>query len=246
MPNELRGALKGKSFGSDDEYYTRKEDIESFLPHWDFSDKIVYCPCDTEKSEFVKYFSKKGKCKELIYTSNDFRTNEHLFEKADVIITNPPFSLKIDFLNILRKYKKDFLIILAAISTQSLTIDELNNEIYIYKSLREFNRPDGSIGSVGCKWFSNIYNPDKRLMQNHKMTFSGNYKINIDRKGNEYRFYSWCDIQKDITEPFLVPITYDTGYKEYFPDLKILKKVSNNYEKETGKICFSRFLISIN
>ena len=64
MKNELRGALKGKAYNSGDEYYTRKEDINKFLPYWDFSDKIVYCPCDTEKSEFVKYFKQKGKCKE--------------------------------------------------------------------------------------------------------------------------------------------------------------------------------------
>lgn len=246
MTNKLCGALKGKDFNSGDEYYTRKEDIENFLPYWDFSDKIIYCPCDTEKSEFVKYFKQKGKCKELIYTSNDFRTNEHIFEKADIIITNPPFSLKIDFLNILRKYKKDFILILSTISTKNFSISELNNEIFIYKDIRQFNVPDNQKNNkVGCKWYSNIFNPNKSILCNHKMTFSGNYKIEVDRNGNEYKYFNFKDIPKGIKEPFLIPITFDTGYKEYFPEIKIIKKLDNCFDKETNKKCFARFLVQI-
>lgn len=242
MGNKLNGALKNKRV--DDEFYTRAEDIEKFLPYWDLTDKIVYCPCDSEKSEFVKYFKKNGKCKDLIYTSDDFRNHEDLFIKADIIVTNPPFSLKIDFLNIIRKYKKDYILILAAISTMVYTIEELNNEIYIYKSLREFNRPDGSIGAVGCKWYSNVYNPDKNVYQNHNMTFSGNYKIEVDKNGNEYRYYNWCDIPKEIKGEFVVPVTYDSAYKDYFQNLKILEKKDDLKDKESGKQRFSRFLIS--
>lgn len=242
MGKGLRGALKNKRV--DDEFYTRKEDILNFLPYWDLSDRVVYCPCDTEESEFVKYFKQKGKCKELIYTSNDFRTNENLFEKADIIVTNPPFSLKIDFLNIIRKYKKDYILILAAISTMVLSIEEINN-IYIYKSLREFNRPNGSTGAVGCKWYSNIYNSNKNVYQNHNMTFNGNYKIEVDKNGVEYKFYNWCDIPKDVKGEFLVPVTYDSSYKDYFPSLKILEKNNKLKDKETNKQCFARFLVEL-
>lgn len=74
-----------------DEFYTRKEDVEAALPEWDLSNKIVYCCADSKESEFVKYFKQPGKCKELIYTSDDFRTHEDLFQRADVIVTNPLF-----------------------------------------------------------------------------------------------------------------------------------------------------------
>ena len=243
MSNRLNGALKNKRV--DDEFYTRAEDINKFLPYWDLTDKIVYCPCDTEKSEFVKYFKQKGKCKKVIYTSDDFRNHEDLFRKADIIVTNPPFSLKIDFLNIIRKYKKDYILILSTISTMVYTIKELNNEIFIYKSLREFNRPDGSIAAVGCKWYSNIFNSDKKVYGNHNMTFSGNHKIEIDKNGVEYKFYNWCDVPKEIKGEFIVPVTYDSGYKDYFPNLKILEKKNDLFDKETGKQCFSRYLIKI-
>lgn len=52
----LHEAKKNKN----DEFYTRYEDIEKEMVHYDkehFKDKIVYCPCDDYRwSNFVKYF----------------------------------------------------------------------------------------------------------------------------------------------------------------------------------------------
>ena len=40
-----------------DEFYTRYEDIEKELQHYDFNDRVVYCKCDNpNESNFVKYF----------------------------------------------------------------------------------------------------------------------------------------------------------------------------------------------
>lgn len=41
-----------------DEFYTRYEDIENELKHYTkhFKNKIIYCNCDTEASNFYKYF----------------------------------------------------------------------------------------------------------------------------------------------------------------------------------------------
>ena len=41
-----------------DEFYTRRETIEKELKYWhnSFKNKIVYNNCDTDQSEFVKYF----------------------------------------------------------------------------------------------------------------------------------------------------------------------------------------------
>ena len=40
-----------------DEFYTRYEDIEKELVHYipHFKDKVVYCNCDSEKSNFYKF-----------------------------------------------------------------------------------------------------------------------------------------------------------------------------------------------
>lgn|SRR5574344_148248 len=60
-----------------------------------FIDKVIYMPCDSDDSEFVKYFIKNKdslQYKELIHTSDDMFTHKDLFDKCDLVITNPPFS----------------------------------------------------------------------------------------------------------------------------------------------------------
>ena len=98
-----------------DEFYTLYEDVEKEMKHWKdyLKGKIVYCNCDGEQSQFVRYFKNYPDIKELIYTSNDFRLPENIenLKRADVIITNPPFSLFREYIDTLYKYNKDFIII---------------------------------------------------------------------------------------------------------------------------------------
>lgn len=103
-------------------------------------DKIIYCNCDDyENSNFYKYFKdnfNKLQLKEVIatgydintkqgkyakyngfveYTNNnfngDFKANTDLLKYADIIITNPPFSLFREYFKLLVEYDKKFLII---------------------------------------------------------------------------------------------------------------------------------------
>ena len=94
-----------------DEFYTRKEDVEAALSKVDLSDKKVYCPCDSEESEFVKYFQQPGKCKELRYNSDDFRNHPDDWEWADVIVTNPPFSLQTEFGRWVKRFDKRYVLV---------------------------------------------------------------------------------------------------------------------------------------
>ena len=50
----LHNAKRNKN----DEFYTQLSDIEKELEHYKehFKGKVVYCNCDNEKSNFVKYF----------------------------------------------------------------------------------------------------------------------------------------------------------------------------------------------
>ena len=45
----------------DDEFYTRFEDIEKELDSYDWSNKIVGCPADSEESEFIRFFKTRAK-----------------------------------------------------------------------------------------------------------------------------------------------------------------------------------------
>lgn len=102
-----------------DEYYTMYEDVEFELNNYidQFQDKIIYCPCDSSESAFVKYFTKlkeQGVVKELMYSSIDdfsFDSQEaiDLYKKCDIVVTNPPFSLMVKFLFMLEEQNKKFI-----------------------------------------------------------------------------------------------------------------------------------------
>ncbi len=139
-----------------DEFYTRREDIDAMLPEWDLSGKVVYCPADSEESEFVKYFQQSGKCKELIYTSDDFRTHEDLFERCDIVVTNPPFSLIRCLMRLLSKYKKDFILIQTVLPTRAIPSfweKKLYDDYFYFKKVNRFSNVDKK---VCCNWASNI------------------------------------------------------------------------------------------
>ena len=99
-----------------DEYYTKYEEVEhiinNILIKSDLKNKIIYCPADGEESNFVKYFKDHKddlQYKELIYTSDDMFTHEDLFQYADYIITNPPFSvIKHQLLPLLKRLECKF------------------------------------------------------------------------------------------------------------------------------------------
>lgn len=122
----LHKAKKAKN----DEFYTRLEDIElelSNYPVGHFKDKVIYCLCDVgvedldiPKSNFIKYFEdNKDRLgyKKLIHTSLqegfDYRSEycQKLFKEADVVVTNPPFSLFREFMAILTEHNKKLLLL---------------------------------------------------------------------------------------------------------------------------------------
>lgn len=97
-----------------DEFYTPYSTVEilfeKYMAGVDFKDKTIYCFCDSDESNFVKYL-KDNKLrlgyKELWHTWDDYNNHEDLFEKADYVITNPPFSkMTKDLKPLLHKAKK--------------------------------------------------------------------------------------------------------------------------------------------
>ena len=86
-----------------DEYYTTKEEVEHIIKdmigHEYFHNKKIYCPCDSDESEFTKYFKEHKdelKYEDFINTCDDMFSHEDLFLWADTVITNEPFSRKIE------------------------------------------------------------------------------------------------------------------------------------------------------
>jgi len=139
----------GGKIAFNDEYYTRKEDVEAALSRIDLSDKKVYCPCDSEESEFVKYFQQPGKCKELRYNSNDFRNHPEDWEWADVIVTNPPFSFATEFGKWIKKYDKRYVIVSSILPR----IMDWMKHVHLLHRFKDFKNTDKK---VLCGFFTDL------------------------------------------------------------------------------------------
>lgn len=172
----------------DDEFYTKYKDVEKEMVHYNFSGKVVYCCCDNpEWSQVYKYFKdnyKKLGLKGLISShldnetysthydgieeiktpmkSNGDCTNSEckaLAAEADIIVTNPPFSI---FADIVNTYKNKPFIMLCTqakmVCNKTIWNLYLNKKIhYGYTGIGTFYRPNGEKDKhVQCLWYTNI------------------------------------------------------------------------------------------
>lgn len=162
----------------------------------------------------------------------DFRSEEvrRLRDEADVIVTNPPFSLFREFVAWIMEAKKEFLIIgnLNAISYKEVFPLFVANRIWMGESIhsgdREFGVPDHYpleaagfrvdaegrkyIRVKGVRWFTNLDHGGRHTPL-QLMTMSDNIKFSRHKelKGREYREY---DNYNAIDVPFTdaIPVDY--------------------------------------
>lgn len=97
----------------------------------------------------------------------DFRSEEciEFLKEADIVISNPPFSLFREYIDVLEKYNKKFLIIgnKNAITYKEFFLLLKDNKVWIgYNNVKEFEQPGGTtkkFGNIG--WYTNL-DIDKR------------------------------------------------------------------------------------
>ena len=103
--------LQTNSFNEKDEYYTPKILVKPILKYIK-PNSIIWCPFDTESSEFVILLREEGHT--VIYShiweGKDFFEYEP--KDYDYIISNPPFTRKLEVLDRLYKLDKPFAMIL--------------------------------------------------------------------------------------------------------------------------------------
>ena len=102
------------SKGRNDECYTERYAVEpllDFLPK--FKDKIIWCPFDTEKSEFVKVFQENNY--NVVYSHIDYGQDFYTYEPAkwDVLISNPPFTNKAGIFRRALKFNKPLALLMS-------------------------------------------------------------------------------------------------------------------------------------
>ena len=113
--------------GNGDEYFTPRYVVEILLSYLkETSIKTIWCPCDKKDSEFVKVFEENGY--KVIYShihnGQDFLTYKPI-EEYDIIITNPPFSIKNKIIERCLELNKPFVLLLSATVIQSASLIKL-------------------------------------------------------------------------------------------------------------------------
>lgn len=111
--NKTTNAYIHISSGANDECYTYRYAVEPLLEYLEpFRSKIVWCPFDTEESEFVKVLTENGftVVNSHIKNGQDFYKYEP--KKWDIIISNPPFSNKTQMFKRVISFKKPFALLM--------------------------------------------------------------------------------------------------------------------------------------
>lgn len=196
---------------------------------------------DAEQAVYMVYDGDKNGNKQMdddeievipLKGNGDFRSPEsiELLKQADVVVTNPPFSLFREYVSQLMEYGKDFLIIgnVNAISYKEIFPLIKDNKLWLgygfqggnaYFAVNHttnyvdgvFNQETGLVKFRNCHWFTNI--PNKKrfepldLFQEYtpeKYPMLDNFNaINVDKV---------ADIPNDYFEPIAVPITFLDKY----------------------------------
>lgn len=165
------------SSGNNDECYTLNYGVTPILKYIP-KDAVVWCPFDTEESEFVKQISKQN---EVIYshicTNQDFFTYEPYH--WDVIVSNPPFTNKRKYFERALSFNKPFALIMANTwlndSAPKQLFQNKDLQLLMFDKRMKFQSPDGR--------------------SNDKITFSSSY-------------YCWNFLPKQIImETLNVPVS---------------------------------------
>ena len=179
--------------------------------------------------------------------NGDFRNKECLdiLDEADIVVTNPPFSLFRAYVSALMKHGKKFLIIG---NTNAITYKDFfpllkNNEVWIgHSHPSEFDTPDGLTKNLEglCCWFTNLgvaKRPEKLILRKkytpEEYPRYDNYDaINVNKV---------ADIPVDYEGMMGVPISIMEKYNsDQFEIIDLLKQKDRVVN---GKLKYQRILI---
>ncbi len=195
----------------------KSQDIDLFSQ--DKSKQAIYLEYNGDKNgnnlpdlEEIGIYHLKG--------DGDFRSEEsvELLKQADIVVTNPPFSLFRAYAEQLIKYNKEFLIIgnINAITyKESFKLIKENRMWLGYNTVRHFSRPDGSMYETARTfWFTNLAiskrNEDLILYKNYNKEECPKY-LNYDA----IEVSKTANIPIDYSGAMGVPITF---LNKYNPD----------------------------
>lgn len=182
--------------------------------------------------------------------NGDFRSDPciDLFKQADIVVTNPPFSLFREYVAQLIEFNKKFLIIgnINAITCKEIFPLLKENKIWLgYTSPKQFLQPNNEIKKFGnILWFTNL----DHKKRHDKIDLRGNFYN--PKKYPKYDNYDAIEVNKVANIPgdyhgiMGVPITFLDKYcPEQFEIIKFRKGNDNKDLCINGKRPYCRILI---
>lgn len=169
------------------EFYTTYEHMDALFNYDNnlrevIKDKVIYLPCDTINSKILLYLQKhkeEFQIKDILFTSDDYYLHKDLYDKCDIVFTNPPFTNLHKWLKWLEDKNKKFILFWSWTSVyyKDWFYDKLFNEKYkiltggLFEKL-PYDAPSGDKAAVRCFVFSNIneikpvYNKERDISKN--------------------------------------------------------------------------------
>ncbi len=194
--------------------------------------------------------------KKLLRGNGDFRSSESIeyLRQADIVITNPPFTLFREYISLLNSMKKKYLVIG---NMNALTFAEVfpfikDNKMWLGRnSVKGFICPDGATKNFGnIVWFTNL----KKTNRGNKLILSERYSsaayphfdnyegINVDRVAhipNNYFGVMGVPISYiSKHDPMRFEIIGITGQRNYEAAVQPIKEYVNPIQhNENGRCC---------
>ena len=145
MKKELDSGKLMYSSGNNDECYTPDYGVEPILKYIP-KDATVWCPFDTEDSQFVIQISKQNKViRSHLESGQDFFDYEP--DEWDMIVSNPPFTDKIKFFERALSFNKPFALIMTNTwlndSAPKQLFKDRDLQLLMFDKRMKFISPDG-------------------------------------------------------------------------------------------------------
>ena len=166
--------------------------------------------------------------------NGDFRNQECLdiLDEADIVVTNPPFSLFREYVAVLMEHEKKFLIIgsLNAVKYSKCFPFIMNNQMWLgNNNVHNFMQPDGTVKKFGnINWYTNL-----DFAKRHEKIIL--WKEYNDKEYPKYETYDAIEVSKVTNIPanyngiMGVPISFMSKYNpEQFEIVGEFNKGSDN------------------
>lgn len=248
MPCDIKNIQRARK-KKDDEFYSPREQVEcifeNYIARCALINKRIWLPADSENSQWVKYLKEnkeKWQYKEIIATCDDFRTHKDILENVDIVITNPPFSLKTKLVRMCQDAGKDFILLWPTGTQQP-------ENTYKYGYCRHkkhkmafytFIRPDGTFKLVPAvivtsrKTLMRPVDEIKNIVKMHNITLSAGIKSGKIRIADDGKY--------EVNDVRNMPIDYFDWI--YAPSSTL--SMENNQTRDLFDIDFTPTAATIN